>query len=87
MARTVIGMSPWPVMNTIGISMFALASSAWKSSPLSPGNLTSSTRQLGPSDNLLRRNSGAEAKAATCKPPDRNRRANASRSEASSSIT
>ena len=49
MARTVIGISPWPVMKTIGMSILALASSDWKSSPLNPGNRTSSTRQVGAS--------------------------------------
>src|SRR5262249_16380286 len=36
MAWTDMGISPWPVMNMTGVWMLALASSAWKSSPLTP---------------------------------------------------
>ncbi len=45
-ACTDIGMSPCPVMKMIGSSLFAAASSRWKSRPPFPGNLTSSTRQV-----------------------------------------
>jgi hypothetical protein len=46
-ACTDIEMSPCPVMKMIGSSLFAATSSRCKSRPLSPGNLTSSTRQVG----------------------------------------
>jgi hypothetical protein len=47
MACTVIGISPCPVINTIGMctSLFPICS--WKASPLSPRSLTSRIRQLG----------------------------------------
>src|SRR5262249_42794014 len=78
MAWNDMGMSPWPVMNMIGIRMFALASSAWKSRPLSPGNLTSSTRQLVTSGSLLLNNSAAEPNVPTLRLTDRNRLLSAS---------
>ena len=68
-ARTDIGMSPWPVMKMIGMWMFAPASCAWKSSPLIPGSRMSSTRQLGASGKLALRNSGAEANTAASSRP------------------
>src|SRR5580704_3986386 len=74
MALTVIGMSPWPVMKMIGTRISALANSVWKSRPLKPGSLTSSTRQHGTSASLLRRNSAAEANTSACNPTDWNRR-------------
>src|SRR6266566_1355878 len=64
MAFTVIGISPWPVMKMMGICMPASASSRCKSRPLSPGRLTSRTRQLGPPGGLLRKNSSAVPKDA-----------------------
>ena len=67
--------------------MLALANSDWKSSPLRPGNLMSSTRQLGLSGSFVCRNSGAEPNTSACKPTDLNKLARASHSETSSSIT
>ena len=61
--RTVIGISPCPVMNTMGMRTSALSSSVWKSRPLTPGSRTSSTRQLGTSGRSLCRNSCGEANA------------------------
>src|SRR5262245_34480039 len=87
MAWTDMGISPWPVMNMMGIWMFALASSAWKSSPLTPGNLTSSTRQLATSGSLLRNKSAAEPNVSTLRLTDRNRLLSASLSDSSSSTT
>ena len=48
-ARTVIGMSPCAVMKIIGRFLCAAESSHWRSRPLRPGILTSTTRQVGPS--------------------------------------
>ena len=45
-ACTVIGTSPWPVMKMIGMSVRS-ASCFCSSRPLSPGSVTSSTRQHG----------------------------------------
>ena len=87
MARTDIGMSPWPVMKMIGVRMSAFSSWPWKSRPLTPGNLMSSTRQLAPSGRLRCRNSAAEPKSSTCRPTERNRLLNASRTDGSSSTT
>src|SRR5262249_33880818 len=67
--------------------MFALASSAWKSSPLIPGNLTSSTRQLATSASLLRKKSAVEPNVSTLSLTDRNRLLSASRMDSSSSTT
>ena len=50
MARTLIGMSPWPVMKMMGISMPASTIRFCRSSPLRPGSRTSSTRQPGTSE-------------------------------------
>src|SRR5579859_2159468 len=80
-------MSPCPVMKTMGMSIFAFASSAWKSSPLKPGNRTSRTRQVGQSGNFACRNSGAEANAVTRSPTDASRLDKAARIDASSSMT
>ena len=60
-------------MKTMGRWMSDLASSPWKSSPLMPGNLTSSTRQLGASGNLVRKNACVDAKVLTSNPTERNR--------------
>ena len=46
-ARTLVGMSPWPVMNTIGSGQPASTSRRCNSSPSTPGIATSSTRQPG----------------------------------------
>ena len=64
MARTLIGMSPWPVMKMTGRAMPAFTSSSWNASPLLPGSRTSSTRQPGASgrsapQEFLRRGEGA----------------------------
>src|SRR5476649_2678270 len=45
MARTDIGMSPWPVMKMIGSATPSRFSSAWKSRPLTPCKRTSSSKQ------------------------------------------
>src|ERR1700674_3122604 len=84
-ARTVVGISPWPVMKTMGISLFASTIRRCKSSPLRSGNCTSSTRQLGASVRARLRNASADANASTLSPADRTRRPSASRTEASSS--
>src|SRR5436190_1362166 len=55
--------------------------------PLMPGSLISSTRELGASGRLLRRNSCAEANSSTCNPTDSTRRCMARRTEGSSSTT
>src|SRR5437879_4448860 len=62
MAFTDIGMSPCPVMKMMGIRTPASANSRCKARPLTPGRVTSKTRQLGPSSGLLRRNSSAVPK-------------------------
>src|SRR5262245_34626846 len=59
MACTDIGISPCPVMNTIGRLAPVRASWAWNSSPLTPGRRISSTRQPGASAGTAFRNSGA----------------------------
>src|SRR5204863_78909 len=53
MARTAIGMSPWPVMKMTGRGRPRAASASWRSKPLCSGIRTSSTRQLGPSGAML----------------------------------
>src|SRR5213080_3573079 len=53
--------------------IFALASSAWKSSPLTAGNRTSSTRQLATSGRLLRKKSAAEPNVSTLSRIERNK--------------
>src|SRR5262249_24721303 len=86
-ARTDIGMSPYPVRKMIGICTSALASSSCKSSPLRPGSLTSSTRQLGSCARDLTRKSAADAKVSTGRPAERMRLASDSRTDRSSSTT
>src|ERR1700692_2725712 len=54
----------------MGIRMPALANSRRKSRPLTPGSLTSRTRQLGASDRLRRRKSCAVPKPSERKPTD-----------------
>jgi hypothetical protein len=87
MARTDIGMSPCPVMNTIGIRMPAFTNSAWKSRPLDPGRRTSSTRQLGTSGRALCRNCCAEANTSARNCTDSKSLASARRMASSSSTT
>src|ERR1700729_1146092 len=67
--------------------MFELASWVWKSRPLTPGNLMSSTRQQGTSGNLCSNSSATEENNLDSRSTDRNKRPNASRSEGSSSTT
>src|ERR1700741_3799759 len=86
-ARTVIGMSPYPVTKTIGTWISSLVSSCWKPSPLTPGNRTSSTRQLGPSGGLFWRKSCTDSNVSTRSPTDVTMPLMASRTERSSSIT
>jgi len=86
-ALTDIGMSPWPVMNMTGISILALANSAWKSSPPVPGSRTSRIRQHGASGRFVARKSGAEANPSTRNPTDRIKLLIAPRCELSSSTT
>src|SRR5246500_5893483 len=82
-----MGMSPWPVRKTIGIQMFLVASSRWKSSPLNPGSRTSNTRQLGISEAFLRRKLSADSKVSACSPTVLNRNLSEERTDGSSSIT
>src|SRR6266436_3342149 len=71
----------------MGIWRSALASSFCRSSPLSPGSFTSSTRQPGTTVRALARNSCADAKVSTRKPADRIKPSSDSRTERSSSTT
>src|SRR5919198_1801510 len=87
MACTDIGMSPWPVMNTIGIWISASLKARCRSRPLNPGKRTSRTRQEGASRDRLFRNSCAEPKVSTLKPADWRSRAVEMRTSASSSTT
>ena len=66
-ACTLIGTSPWPVMKMIGISVRS-ASCCCNSRPLSPGSVTSSTRQHGTVARRRDRNSDAEANVSGCQP-------------------
>src|SRR5262245_9948005 len=72
-------------MKIIGIWILALASSTWKSRPLTPGNLTSRTRQQAASGRFAAKNSAVDANASTRRPTDRIRLLTAPRNEASSS--
>src|SRR4029434_9480568 len=72
-------------MKIIGIWILALASSAWKSRPLTPGSLTSRTRQQAASGRFAAKNSAVDANASTRSPTDRIRLLTAPRNEASSS--
>src|SRR6266850_1247802 len=47
MARTLVGTSPWPVMNTMGSARPAARSEACRSRPLRPDRRTSRTRHAG----------------------------------------
>src|SRR5258705_8162540 len=86
-ARTVIGMSPWPVMKMIGTSLRSMAMRFCKSRPLRPGRLTSSTRQLGTPTRGRARNSCADANVSGSQPSQRISASNDSRTETSSSTT
>ena len=65
MACTVMGISPWPVTNMIGIPGCSTATRFCKSRPLSPGRATSRIRQLGTKTGGLARNSCAETNVST----------------------
>jgi hypothetical protein len=67
--------------------MFELANWVWKSRPLTPGNLMSSTRQQGTSGNFCSNSSATEENNLDTRSTDRNKRPSASRSEGSSSTT
>ena len=86
-ARTDIGMSPCPVMNTIGRASTASASRRWSSSPSMPGRLTSRTRHAGAAGSGRARNASAESKVSTSQPSARSTRESAFRTPASSSTT
>src|SRR5713226_172866 len=74
-------------MKMMGIRTPASANSRWKSRPLTPGSLTSRTRQLGPSGRLLPRNSCAVPKVSERKPTDFSMPWMAARTKSSSSTT
>ena len=71
MARTDVGISPWPVIKIIGILTPALASSCCKSRPLRPGNCTSSTRQPGAFGRSAAKNSCADENVCALNPAER----------------
>src|SRR5262245_1216555 len=85
-ARTVIGTSPYPVMKMIGISDRS-ASCCCRSRPLSPGSVTSSTRQHGTAARGRARNSRADANVSGCQPALSISSSSDSRTEMSSSTT
>src|SRR3984885_13539701 len=64
-----------------------VASWVWKSRPLTPGSLMSSTRQHGASGNLCSNSSATDGNNFDSRLTDRNKRPSASRSEGSSSTT
>ena len=70
-ARTDVGMSPWPVRKMIEVRAPDLASRCCRSRPLSPGSRTSNIRQLGTSAQRTGRNSWADSKVSTFHPADR----------------
>src|SRR5712671_4961115 len=79
-------MSPWPVIKMIG--MFRWSPRRFcRSSPLSPGNETSSTRQRGFASGLVSRKSSAEAKVFVRQPAVAINASSDSRTETSSSTT
>src|SRR6185295_11646421 len=86
-ARTLIGISPWPERNTIGTVSPDLANASCRSSPLRPGIRTSSITQPGQSDCRFNRKSPADACTRTSWPAARNKRATAVLTESSSSTT
>src|SRR6266576_2764829 len=79
-------MSPWPVMKMIGMSRWS-PSRCCRSSPLSPGSETSSTRQRGLASRQLSRKSSAEAKLFVRHPAVAINASSDSRTETSSSTT
>src|SRR5712664_793727 len=83
-AWTVIGISPWPVMKIIGMSIRSGAISFCSSRPLSSGRETSSTRQHGASGRGRVRNSSADANVSGCHPTKRISASSDSRTEMSS---
>src|SRR5256886_6474072 len=87
MARTDMGMSPWPVRKMIGSAASVSASSRWRSSPLSPGRRTSSTRHPGASGRRARRNAWAVGKTSTPSPTELMSLRRPSRTAASSATT
>ena len=87
MARTLIGMSPWPVMKMIERSQPDAASACCSSRPLSPGMATSSTTQPGVAGSCSSRNSWGDGKLRASNPAARSRRASALRMAGSSSTT
>src|SRR6267142_1486660 len=87
MARTDVGMSPWPVRKMIDVRAPEFASRCCRSRPLRPGSCTSKIRQLGTSAQRLARNAWADAKVSTFHPADRTSLPTASRTDASSSTT
>src|SRR5438270_2504004 len=74
-------------MKIIGNGVFAAAISRCMSSPLRPGNRTSSTMQPGRSDRLLCRNSCGDPNNSTASPTERNRLSSDLRIDGSSSMT
>src|SRR5436190_7152216 len=85
-ACTVMGTSPWPVMKMIGMSVRS-ASCFCSSSPLSPGSVTSSTRQQGTVGRGRDRNANADANVSGCQPAALMNSSSDSRTEMSSSTT
>jgi len=84
---TVIGMSPCAVMKIIGRFLCAAESSHWRSRPLRPGILTSTTRQVGPSGaGSALRYSETHENCRLSSPTVRSSRPTDSRNSASSSI-
>src|SRR6267378_1996496 len=79
-------MSPCPVMKMIGMSLRS-PSRCCRSSPLSPGSETSSTRQLGLVSGVLSRKSSAVAKVFVRQPAVSINASSDSRTETSSSTT
>ena len=72
-------------MKMMGTWILAFASSFCKSSPLSPGSRTSSTRQLGTAGSCIRKSSTAELNTWTSRSIDSNRLTSAKRTPSSSS--
>src|SRR5205814_1617261 len=85
-ACTLIGTSPWPVMKMIGMSVRS-TSRCCSSSPLSPGSVTSSTRQHGTVGRGRDWNSRADANVSGCQPAALIKSSSESRTETSSSTT
>src|SRR5271166_3017715 len=84
-ARTVEGMSPWPVRKMTGIALLVRVSAACKSSPVISGICKSTSAQPGVSVSSCARNCSADLNGRTSKPLARRSRAAAERYEASSS--